>query len=152
PPDPALLVLTGPTAVGKSDLALALAEEFGAEIVSADSRQVYRYLDIGTGKPAPAERARVPHHLLDLVDPDTPFSVADYQRAADPALADVGRRGRLAVLVGGSLHYVQAVIDRLALPAVPPQPALRAELEVLAAREGVAALHARLMARDPLAA
>ena len=150
--DPPLLVLTGPTAVGKSALALALAERFGAEIVSADSRQVYRLMDVGTAKPTPAERARVPHHLLDLVDPDEPFSVADYQAAADAALADLAARRRVALLVGGSPHYVQAVVDRLTLPRVTPQPALRRELEALAAAEGPPALHARLAALDPQAA
>src|SRR5690348_16390326 len=112
-PEPALVVLTGPTAAGKSALALALAARFEAEIVSADSRQVYRGLDVGTAKPTAAERARVPHHLLDLVDPDAPFSVADYQAAAERALAEVAARGHLALLVGGSPHYVQAVVDRL---------------------------------------
>jgi tRNA dimethylallyltransferase len=152
PLDPTLVVLTGPTAVGKSALALVLAERFGAEIVSADSRLVYRGLDIGTAKPTAAERARWPHHLVDLVEPDQPFSVADYQTSADQVLADLGRRGRVALLVGGSPHYVQAVVDRLQLPAVEPRPALRRELEDLAAREGAAAVYARLARLDPVAA
>jgi tRNA dimethylallyltransferase len=147
-----LIVITGPTGVGKSALALPLAERFGGEILVADSRQVYRELDIGTAKPTPAERARVQHHLLDLVPPDAPFSVADYQAAAEVALAEVARRGRVAFLVGGTLHYIQAVVDRLSLPRVPPQPALRAELEALAEREGAAALYARLRQLDPAAA
>jgi tRNA dimethylallyltransferase len=150
--DSALIVITGPTAVGKSSLALAIAERFGAEIVSADSRLVYRGLDVGTAKPTPDERARWPHHLIDLVEPDEPFSVADYQAAAERALADVAGRGRAALLVGGSPHYVQAVVDRLALPAVEPRPALRAELEALAAREGAPAVYARLVRLDPVAA
>ncbi len=150
--DPPLIVLTGPTAIGKSALALHLADRFGAEILSADSRQVYRYLDVGTAKPTAAERARVPHHLLDLADPDTPFSVADYQAAADLALEDIARRGRVALLVGGSPHYVQAVVDRLELPRVAPRPELRAALEALAAREGPLAVWERLRALDPAAA
>jgi tRNA dimethylallyltransferase len=150
--EPPLIVLTGPTAVGKSALGLALAERFDAEILAADSRQVYRYLDVGTAKPTPAERARVPHHLLDLVDPDQPFSVADYQAAADAALAEVARRGRVALLVGGTPHYVQAVVDRLELPQVAPRPELRAALEALAAREGPLAVWERLRALDPEAA
>jgi tRNA dimethylallyltransferase len=150
--DPPLVVVTGPTAVGKSALALALAERFDAEIVSADSRLVYRGLNVGTAKPSPAERARVPHHLIDLVEPDEPFSVADYQAAAEVVLDDVARRGRLALLVGGSPHYVQAVIDRLDIPAVAPQPALRRELEALAANEGAPAVFARLQRLDPAAA
>jgi tRNA dimethylallyltransferase len=148
-PQPPLIVITGPTAIGKSALALALAPAFGAEILSADSRQVYRYLDIGTAKPTPEERARVPHYLLDLVEPDEPFSVAHYQAAAEAALAEVGRRGRVAFLVGGSPHYIQAVIDRLRLPGVAPQPALRADLEALAARAGAQAVWQRLATLDP---
>src|SRR3954468_16765354 len=149
--DPPLVVVTGPTAVGKSALALALAERFDAEIVSADSRLVYRGLDVGTAKPSPAEQARAPHHLIDLVEPDQPFSVADYQAAAETVLDDVARRGRLALLVGGSPHYVQAVVDRLDLPAVAPRPALRRELEALTAREGAPAVFARLQRLDPAA-
>jgi tRNA dimethylallyltransferase len=152
PSAPALIVLTGPTAGGKSALALELADRIDAEILSADSRQVYRYLNVGTAKPSAHDRARVPHHLLDLVDPDAPFSVADYQAAADAALADVARRGRVALLVGGSPHYVQAVVDRLALPHVPPDPALRAELEALAAEDGPLAVWERLRGVDPAAA
>jgi tRNA dimethylallyltransferase len=150
--DPPLVLVTGPTAVGKSALALRLAERFDAEIVSADSRLVYRGLDIGTAKPSPAERARVPHHLIDLVEPDEPFAVSDYQAAADAVLADLARRGRVTLLVGGSPHYVQAVVDRLSFPAVAPRPALRRELEALAAREGAAAVFARLERLDPAAA
>ena len=148
---PPLIVLTGPTAVGKSAIALALARQFDAEIVSADSRQVYRHLDIGTAKPSHAERTAVPHHLLDLVDPDQSFSVADFQASAETVLSGIDRRGHVALLVGGSPHYLQAVIDRLDLPKVAPQPALRRELEALAAATGPAALHARLAALDPLA-
>ncbi|SRR5579884_670007 len=152
PLDPPLIVVTGPTASGKSALALILAERFDAEIVSADSRLVYRGLDVGTAKPTLAERARRPHHLIDVVDPDQPYSVADYQAAADAALAGIAARGRPALLVGGSPHYVQAVVDRLALPPVEPRPALRAALEALAAREGAPAVYARLAQLDPEAA
>jgi len=150
--DPPLVVVTGPTAVGKSALAVALAERFDAEIISADSRLVYRGLDVGTAKPSLAERSRVPHHLIDLVEPDQPFSVADFQAAAEAALDDVARRDHLALLVGGSPHYVQAVVDRLVLPAVAPQPARRQELEALATREGAGAVFARLQRLDPAAA
>jgi tRNA dimethylallyltransferase len=147
-----LVVLAGPTASGKTALALALAARFGGEIVGADSRQIYRLLDIGTAKPTSAERARVPHHLLDVVWPDEPYTLAQYQADAVAAIADVAARGRLPLLVGGTGLYVRAVVDGLAIPAVPPQPALRAELEALAVAEGVAALHARLAALDPAAA
>ncbi|HEY7779155.1 MAG TPA: isopentenyl transferase family protein, partial [Ktedonobacterales bacterium] len=102
-----LLVLAGPTASGKTALALALAERFGGEIVGADSRQIYRLLDIGTAKPTPAERARVPHHLLDVVWPDEPYTLAQYQADAVAAIAAVAARGRLPLLVGGTGLYVR---------------------------------------------
>ena len=149
---PRLVVLSGPTAVGKSALALELAERFGAEIVSADSRQVYRGMEIGTAAPSLADRARIPHHLVSYVEPDEAYDVARYQRDADAVLAEIAHRGRPALLVGGSYHYIQAVVERLHLPGVPPQPAIRARLEAEAAAIGAAALHARLAALDPAAA
>jgi tRNA dimethylallyltransferase len=152
PLDPPIVVLTGPTAVGKSALALQVANDLAAEVLSADSRQVYRYLDIGTAKPSPAEQRAVRHHLLDLVDPDEPFSVADYQAAAEAAILDTARRGKVPLLVGGSPHYVQAVVDRLHLPLVPPDPAIRAQLDALAHAEGALGLYARLASLDPEAA
>lgn len=147
-----ILVLVGPTASGKTTLALALAERFNGEIVSADSRQIYRLMDIGTAKPGHTERARIPHHLVDIVWPDEPYTLAQYQAAANAALANVWARGRLPLLVGGTGLYVRAVIDGLAIPAVPPQPALRAELEAEAAAHGAASLHRRLAELDPAAA
>jgi tRNA dimethylallyltransferase len=145
-------VITGPTAVGKSALALALAEEIDAEIISADSRQIYRFMDIGTAKPTLEERRRVPHHLVDFVDPGHVYSVAEFQDDAERALAEVERRGKVALLVGGSVHYLQAVVDRLEVPRVPPQPDLRRELETFAATYGAEALHRRLQECDPAAA
>jgi tRNA dimethylallyltransferase len=117
------------------------------EIVSVDSMQVYRGLDIGTDKPTPEQRAEVRHHLLDLVDPDDEFSVADFQRAASAALADIAARGKRAVLVGGTGLYVRAVIDDLELPG--QYPGTRASIE---AEPDTGALHARLAALDPVAA
>lgn len=147
-----LLAVVGPTASGKTALAIALAEALGGEIVSADSRQIYREMEIGTAKPTPAERARVPHHLLDVVAPDESFTLAQYQAAANASIAAIHARGKLPLLVGGTGLYLRAVLDGLAIPAVPPNPAQRAAWEELAAREGSAALHALLAARDPLAA
>ncbi|HEV2237645.1 MAG TPA: tRNA (adenosine(37)-N6)-dimethylallyltransferase MiaA [Ktedonobacterales bacterium] len=147
-----LLVVVGPTASGKTALALALAERFGGEIINADSRQIYRLMAIGTAKPSAAERARVPHHLLDLAWPDESFTLAQYQAAATAAIADVWARGRLPLLVGGTGLYVRAVVDGLAIPAVAPRPELRAELEAEARQRGPAALHARLAALDPAGA
>lgn len=126
---PNLIVVLGPTASGKSALGIALAQHFHGEIVSADSRQVYRDLDIGTAKVTPQEQALVPHHLLDIVDPQEVYTVAQFQQDANAVISEILARGHLPLLVGGSPHYIQAVVDNLAIPAVPPQPDLRARLE-----------------------
>lgn len=147
-----LLVLVGPTAVGKTALSLCLAERLGAEIVSADSRLFYRGMDIGTAKPTPEERARVPHHLIDIADPDQTVGLAEFQERAYVAIADIHARGRLPILVGGTGQYVRAVVEGWSIPRVPPHPELRASLEAQAAQEGGAALHARLASLDPAAA
>jgi tRNA dimethylallyltransferase len=147
-----LVAVVGPTASGKTALALALAERFGGEIINADSRQIYRLMEIGTAKPTAAERARMPHHLLDLAWPDEPLTLAQYQAAAIAAIADVWARGRLPLLVGGTGLYVRAVVDGLAIPEVPPQPELRARLEAEAREHGPAALHTRLAELDPAGA
>lgn len=149
---PPLITLLGPTAAGKTSLSLALAERFDGEIVSADSRLIYRGMDIGTAKPTAAEQARVPHHLLDVTTPDRPLTLAEYQRLAYAAIDDIHRRGRLPFLVGGSALYVRAVTEGLRIPEVPPNPALRGELEAFAAAEGHAALHRRLAELDPVGA
>ena len=152
-PDPRpgpVLALVGPTAAGKTELALALAERLGAEVVSADAMLVYRGMDIGTAKPTPQERARVPHHLVDLVDPGEEFSVARFQPLARAAIADVLRRGRAPLLVGGSGLYFQAVVDDFVFP--PTDPAVRARLEAEAAATGLPELYGRLAAADPAAA
>lgn len=151
-PSPPIVVILGPTAVGKSALALELAPRLGAEIVNADSRQVYRHLDIGTAKPGIEERARVVHHLVDFVEPDDPYSAARYQDDADKVLEDLASRRKVALLVGGTPLYIQAVVDRLAIPRVPPNPALRLGLEQEAARHGPGTLHQRLAEVDPEAA
>jgi tRNA dimethylallyltransferase len=151
-----LVALVGPTAAGKTALALALAERLSGrvacEVVSADSRQIYHGMDIATAKPTAAERARLPHHLLDVVWPNESYTLAQYQRDATAAIAAIHARGRLPLLVGGTGLYARAVVDGLAIPAVAPDPALRAALEAEAAAQGAASLHARLAALDPLAA
>jgi tRNA dimethylallyltransferase len=151
-----LVVIAGPTATGKTALALSLADRlrptWEAEVVSADARQIYRLMDIATAKPASAERARLPHHLLDVVWPDETLTLAEYQRLANAAVTEVWARGRLPLLVGGAGLYIRAVVDGLAIPEVAPQPELRAEMEALLAKEGVAALHARLATLDPVMA
>lgn len=148
---PRVVCLVGPTASGKTALALELAAACDAEIVSADSRQVYRRMDVGTAKPTPAERARVPHHVIDVVDPDTSFDVARFRDAATAAIADITARGRRVLVVGGTGLYVRALVHGLC-PAPPRQPTLRARLEAEVAAEGAAALHHRLRAVDPIAA
>jgi tRNA dimethylallyltransferase len=145
-----LIAVVGPTATGKSDLGLALAHAYDGEVVNADAMQLYRGLDIGTAKLTPAERAGVPHHLLDVLDVTETASVAAYQRAARRVVEDVLAAGRTPVLVGGSGLYVQAVVDELEFPGT--DPALRAELAAELDEHGPAALHARLAAVDPSAA
>lgn len=147
-----VVVIVGPTAVGKSDLGLALGQRLGGELISADSRQIYRYLDIGTAKPTVAERLLIPHHLVDIVAPDQEYSLASFQEDACRAIAGVLARGRLPLLVGGTGLYVRAVVEGLRIPRVAPQPELRARLEERAAGEGTAALHRQLQSLDPLAA
>ena len=149
---PPLVAIIGPTAVGKTAISLRLAETFDGEVVSADSRQIYRGMDIGTAKVSPEERRRVPHHLLDLVDPDQPLTLAEYQKLAYAAIDGILRRGKLPLLVGGSGLYVQAVLEGWTIPRVPPNPALRAALEREAEERGEAALHRWLAALDPQAA
>jgi tRNA dimethylallyltransferase len=149
---PLLIAVVGPTAVGKTAISLQLAGDLGGEIVSADSRQIYRGLDIGTDKASPAQRAQVPHHLLDVVDPDQVLTLAEYQRAANAAIDAIDGRGTLPLLAGGTGLYVRAVLDGLGIPEVPPDEALRAELESYAAAHGAMTLHARLAALDPAAA
>ncbi len=143
-----LLVVVGPTAAGKSLLALEVAEGCGGEIVSADSRTVYRWMDIGTAKPSASERARVPHHLLDVVDPDEEYTLAQYQELALAAIGRIRARDRLPLLVGGAGLYVSAVCDGLRLPNVPPDAAFRAALEL----QDWQSLQAQLLQVDPEAA
>jgi len=147
-----LIAVVGATATGKSDAAVALAEALGGEVISADAYQVYRGLDIGTAKAGLDLRARVPHHLLDIADPGDQLTLARFLDAANAALEEVWSRGRLPVLAGGSGQYVWALLEGWNVPRVPPDAKLRAELEALAAREGNAALVARLAEVDPEAA
>jgi tRNA dimethylallyltransferase len=138
---PPLIVLCGATATGKTGLSLELAEELpGAEIISADSRQVYRGMDIGTAKVSAADRARVPHHALDLVDPDEPFSAEQFRRHALAALSGIAARGGVALLVGGTGLYLRAVARGLPLEGAGSNPTLRAEMEARLAGEGLSSL------------
>jgi len=148
---PRALVLAGPTASGKSALAMALAEALPVEIVSVDSAQVYRGLDIGTAKPGAAERARVPHHLIDIVDPTESYSAARFAADAQRLIGEINARGRTALLVGGTMLYVKALLDGLdVLPA--RDAAVRAAIDARAAAHGWPALHAELARIDPATA
>ena len=147
-----LIAIVCPTATGKSQLAVQLARIFDAEIVSADSRQVYRYMDIGTAKPSLEERVLVPHWLIDIVDPDENFSLALYQELAYKAIEDIQHRGKLALLVGGSGLYVWAVIEGWQIPQVPPNLELRRRLEEKAENQGSLELYQELQQLDPVAA
>ena len=149
---PPLLVIVGPTAVGKTDLALRLAEHVELEVVSADSRQIYRHMDIGTAKPLPAERERVPHHLLDVVEPDRILTLAEYKDLAERAIAAIHSRGKLPALVGGTGLYVWAVVENWQRPQVPPRRELRLRLRQKAETMGALHLHRRLAEVDPEAA
>jgi tRNA dimethylallyltransferase len=147
-----VVVLVGPTAVGKTEVALHLAEALGGEVVSLDSRQVYRGMDIGTAKPSPEERRRVRHFLIDIADPDQTLALPTIQEAATAAVQDILSRARLPFLVGGTGQYVRAVTQGWRVPDVAPDRAYRAELEAIAAEQGPGALQALLARVDPLSA
>ena len=149
---PTLIAIIGQTAVGKSALGLALCEEFGGEILTADSRQVYRLMDIGTDKPSHEDQARVLHHMIDLVQPDEAFTLADYQAGAYAAIEGALGRGKLPFLVGGTPLYTNAVLEGWIIPRVAPDPVIRARLERESETLGPEALHLRLHELDPVAA
>ncbi len=147
-----LLVLLGPTAVGKTALALQLATALDGEILSADSRQIYRFMDIGTAKPSRDEQRMVPHHLIDIANPDETLSAVGVVSLARALIPQIHARGRLPMLVGGTGQYITALVSGWDAPPVPPNPALRAALEAQAEAGGATALHARLAEQDPDAA
>ncbi|MEA3195936.1 MAG: tRNA dimethylallyltransferase [Betaproteobacteria bacterium] len=148
---PTAFALLGPTASGKSKLALDLAEKLPLEIVAMDSAQVYRGMDIGTAKPTPAERARVPHHLIDLVEPDQAYSAGRWRDDALKVVAEILKKNRIPLLVGGTMLYYRVLTSGLAaMPSADPE--LRAELDLSAARRGWPSLHADLAKVDPEAA
>jgi tRNA dimethylallyltransferase len=147
-----IVAIVGPTASGKTALALRAAQRSGGEIISADSRQVYRGMDIGTAKPTAAEQRLVRHHCIDLVDPSEPYDAARYQRDGRAALGDIVARGKTAYVVGGTGLYVRALLDGLVLDAAPTDPDLRAALERRATAEGAEVLHRELATIDPGAA
>ncbi len=147
-----LVVIVGPTAIGKSKLALQLAQQFNGEIVNADSRQVYRYMDIGTAKPEPSELALVPHHLINIINPDEKFGLAQYQELANHAISDIQSRGKLPLLVGGTGQYVRAVLEGWEIPSVAPDPLFRLSLQERVESGEAAQLYQELVRVDPAAA
>ena len=149
---PPLILIVGPTAVGKTELAIQLAERLSGEIVSADSRLFYRGMDIGTAKPSPGEMARVPHHLIDIADPDVTLSLAVFQQKAQEAIKDIHALNKLPFLVGGTGQYVRAVTQGWSPPEVEPDEKLREELEREKEEHGIHWLHDELRLRDPEAA
>ena len=148
---PPLILIVGPTAVGKTELAIQLAEHLKGEIVSADSRLFYRGMDIGTAKPTREEQARVPHHLIDIADPDEILSLAVFQQKAREAIADTHTRNKIPFLVGGTGQYIRAVTEGWNPPEVRPDERLRDELEKMKEERGIDWLHERLMGFDPIA-
>ena len=148
PGDDALCVVVGPTASGKTELAVRLAERFGGEVVSADSVQIYRRFDVGSGKPTAEERRRAPHHLIDVADPLEGYDAQRFAAAADRAVAEIRARGRVPVVCGGTFLWVRALVLGLA-PAPPADAEVRVRHAAIVEAEGRAALHARLAAADP---
>jgi tRNA dimethylallyltransferase len=149
--EPLLLVILGPTASGKTALAVALAQQFSGEIVSCDSVAVYRHFEIGTAKPSLEQRSLVPHHLLDVAEPDQPFTAGDYSRQARTAIAEISRRGKLPIVVGGTGLYLRALLEGL-FPGPQRSDELRGRLRERAEARGSAYLHRVLMHIDPRAA
>jgi tRNA dimethylallyltransferase len=143
------LVIAGPTGTGKSSLAVKLAQEFKGEIINADSRQVYRFMDIGTAKPPITEMQTVPHHLYDFLNPDEDFGIAQYQQLAYTTIDDIHKRGKLPILVGGSGQYIWAVLEGWKIPQVPADPDLRRKLETIASEQGIEVLFKQLQELDP---
>jgi tRNA dimethylallyltransferase len=149
---PEVIALVGSTCTGKTALSIRLAQELGAEIIACDSRTIYKYMDIGTAKPTLEERAGVPHHLFDVVDPDGSYTVAQYKTAGQLAIADITRRGLVPIVCGGTGLYARALLEGLEIPEVEPQPELRAEFIRFADEHGNEKLHERLKQLDQVTA
>jgi tRNA dimethylallyltransferase len=147
-----LIAIVGPTGVGKSRLGILLAQKFRGEIVNADSRQVYRLMDIGTAKPTLREMALVPHHIFDIIYPDGEFSLAQYRELALKTIDEIHKRGLIPLLVGGSGQYIWAILEGWTIPRIPPDQALRKQLENEALEKGIDGLYQRLQDIDPAAA
>ncbi|MDZ4832214.1 MAG: tRNA (adenosine(37)-N6)-dimethylallyltransferase MiaA [Candidatus Melainabacteria bacterium] len=149
---PNVIAVVGPTASGKTALALQLAAKFGGEVIACDSRTVYQYMDIGTAKPSREEQNEIPHHMLDVVEPDRVYSVAEFQREGTVALQSILSRGKLPIVCGGTGLYARALLEGLMIPEVAPQPELRESLKVLADEHGNEAIFSKLKELDPVSA
>lgn len=149
---PPLIIILGPTAVGKTRLSIELAKQLNGEIIGADSRQIYRYMDIGTAKPTQAERAQAPHHLVDIIDPDYNLSLAEYQDMAYKKIGELHKQGKIPFLVGGTGQYISAIEEGWSIPRVVPHPEIRAELEAFVEANTAQALHDRLHQVDIVSA
>jgi len=147
-----LVVIVGPTGIGKSTLGIYLARKFQGEIINSDSRQIYRYMDIGTAKPSPEERAIVPHHFIDIINPDEDFSLARFQELAFKAIDEIQQRGNLPLMVGGSGLYIRAVVEGWETPKVPPDMEFRKHLEQRVKAGETTAIYEELQKQDPDAA
>ena len=147
-----LIVILGPTSIGKTSLAIELAEVINGEIIGADSRQIYKHMDIGTAKPTREDQERAPHHLIDVVTPDNNLSLAKYQQLAYQAITDIHNRKHIPLLVGGTGQYISAVTEGWSIPEVPPNHKLREELEQFANEFGQNTLYDKLLTVDPEAA
>lgn len=141
---PKIIVIVGPTASGKTSLSITLAKQFNGEIVSADSRQVYKGLDLGSGKVTEREKDEVPHHLLDIVEPNTVYTASDYKRDTRKVMAEICARDNVPIVVGGTFFYVDVLLGKMSVPTVPPNPSLRAVLETQTEEE----LYVRLQEKD----
>lgn len=149
---PPLIIILGPTAVGKTKLSIELAQRLNGEIIGADSRQIYKYMDIGTAKPTSEEQAQVPHHLIDIIDPNYNLTVAEYQDNAYQYINTLHEQGKLPFLVGGTGQYITAVEEGWSIPRVPPNPDIRNELEAFVEEHDPQALHDRLQQVDSISA
>ncbi|MBQ2307425.1 MAG: tRNA (adenosine(37)-N6)-dimethylallyltransferase MiaA [Clostridia bacterium] len=149
---PHVLCIAGPTASGKTSLAVKAAQLLGGEIISADSMQIYKYMDIGTAKPTAAEQGGIPHHLIDFLEPSEEYSVVQYVEAAKALITDISHRGRVPIIAGGTGQYISALVDNLDFDRSEPDPAIKAEVEAQLAERGRDHIHARLAELDPEAA
>lgn len=147
-----LITIIGPTASGKSARAVELAKKYNGEVISADSRQIYRYMDIGTAKISRDEMEGIPHHLLSIIDPDQDFTVVDFQERVTKIINDIHKRGKIPILAGGTGLYIDSIIKGLRVPELPADPEFRAECLKIIEKEGPEVLHQRLARIDPLGA